>query len=113
MQTGEDERGLHRVLDFTRVISFFLLFLHYYFYCYGAFQDWSMTSAFTDRLLQNVAATRIFDRFYFSKGLAIVFLGISTVGAKGRKDQRLTYQHAFFCLLLGTFFWRKAIRATR
>jgi len=101
MQTGEDERGLHRVLDFTRAISFLLLFLHYYFYCYGAFKDWSMTCAFTDRLLQNIAATGIFDRFYFSKGLAIVFLGISTIGAKGRKDQRLTYKQAFSCLLLG------------
>ena len=34
MQTGENEQGLRKILDLTRMISITLLILHFYYYCY-------------------------------------------------------------------------------
>jgi len=101
MQTGEDERGLHRVLDFTRAISLVLLLLHFYFYCYGVFRYWGITSTISDRLLKNIFSTGLFDHFYISKTACIIFLAVSILGAKGRKDQDLTYRNAVSHLCIG------------
>jgi len=45
MNTGENEQGLQKVLDMTRLISIVLLILHFYYYCYQAFDEWQLTAA--------------------------------------------------------------------
>jgi hypothetical protein len=62
-QTGENEQALRKILDMTRMISLVLLGLHFYYYCYGAFRNWQLVSAFSDRLLVNVVATGLFSSF--------------------------------------------------
>jgi len=37
INTGENEQGLQKVLDMTRLISIVMLVLHFYYYCYNAF----------------------------------------------------------------------------
>ena len=37
MQTGENEQALRKILDMTRLISIAILVLHFYYYCYTAF----------------------------------------------------------------------------
>ncbi len=39
MQTGENEQALRKILDMTRLISIAILVLHFYYYCYTAFEQ--------------------------------------------------------------------------
>ncbi len=88
MQTGENEQGLRKIVDLTRIISMAVLLIHFYYYCYGAFNEWQLRSAITDRLLQNIFNTGLFNSFNTSKLIALLFLIISLVGAKGKKDDK-------------------------
>ena len=88
MQTGESEESLRKILDMTRLISVVLLILHFYYFCYRAFEKWHLTLAFTDRLMANVRSTGLFNSFYSSKLFALVFLFISLLGAKRKNESQ-------------------------
>lgn len=92
MNTGENEQGLRKIMDLTRWISLALLLLHFYYECYGAFREWNMKSSITDNLLRNVEHTGLFQPFVKAKLLALLFLLISLLGARGRKDEKLTWK---------------------
>lgn len=87
-QTGENEQALRKILDMTRLISIVILVIHCYYYCYTAFQQWGLSSEFSDRILGNIYRTGIFGNFVKSKLIALGFLAISLLGAKGRKDEK-------------------------
>jgi hypothetical protein len=101
MTTGENEQGLRKILDMTRMISLVLLALHFYYYCYGAFEAWQWTAPLGDRLLHNLQRTGLFAYDSKSKLLALGFLLISLLGARGRKDRKLHYKGASAYILLG------------
>ncbi|WP_268225325.1 conjugal transfer protein MobC [Sinomicrobium oceani] len=106
MQTGENEQAMRKILDMTRLISITILCVHFYYYCYTAFQQWGLTSSFSDRLLTNIYHSGIFTHFNTSKLFALGFLVISLLGAKGRKNEKLRYKTGFSYILigLGTYF---------
>nr|WP_294921797.1 conjugal transfer protein MobC [uncultured Flavobacterium sp.] len=106
MQTGENEQALRKILDMTRLIGIIILIIHFYFYCYYAFRQWELTSAFSDKILGNIYRTGLFSHFHKSKFFALGFLMISLLGAKGRKNEKLNYRTAFaYCLTgLVTYF---------
>lgn len=99
--TGENEMGLRKILDMTRFASFFMLLLHYYFYCYAVFRSWGLRSDITDRILSNTANTGLFSSFYHSKLIAIGLLGISLMGAKGKKSDELHPKRIVWSLAAG------------
>lgn len=101
MNTGENEQALRKILDMTRLSGIFILLLHYYFHCYKAFLHWGLYSSFTDRILYNISATGIVDTFYIPKFFALLLLGISLVGAKGRKDEKLQYRNGIVPIGIG------------
>ncbi|HVW99506.1 MAG TPA: conjugal transfer protein MobC [Candidatus Babeliaceae bacterium] len=105
MQTGENEQGLRKIMDLTRIISVTVLLLHFYFTCYKAFLDWHLTSKITDRLLQNIAHTGLFAGFHKAKLIALGFLAISMIGVKGRKDEKITFRKALMYLASGLLFY--------
>ncbi len=104
-QTGENEQALRKILDMTRLISIVILAIHCYYYCYAAFQQWGFISAFNDRILGNIYRTGIFSSFIKSKLVALGFLGISLLGAKGRKDEKLSYKTAFAYIVTGLLLY--------
>lgn len=99
--TGENEQGLRKILDFTRLGAIFILLLHFYYHCYGLFKQWELTAAISDRLLRNVAHTGLFSQVYISKAVAIVLLIISLMGAKGKKLENLNPKRLIIGLLTG------------
>jgi hypothetical protein len=101
MQTGENEQALRKILDMTRLISIALLALHFYYYCYAAFRQWHLTTTLTYRLMGNIGHTGLFHHFHTSKLLALGFLAISLMGARGRKDEKLSYKMAFAYITAG------------
>jgi hypothetical protein len=105
MQTGENEQGLRKILDLTRMMSIAILLIHFYYYCYGAFREWEVRSDITDRLLQNIYNTGLFGNFHKSKLIALAILIISLFGARGRKDEKLRLNNALTCIIGGLLLY--------
>lgn len=105
MSTGENEQALRKILEMSRLISLVLLFLHLYYYQYTAFQTWGLVSPFSDRLLENIHNTGLFRYFFISKALALVFLAISLLGGRGRKDEKMNYKIAIAYSLTGLLIY--------
>ena len=61
MQTGENEQGLRKIVDMTRLMSLVILGLHFYYFCYRAFEVWQLRSMITDKLMGNLHRTGLFD----------------------------------------------------
>jgi len=110
MNTGENEQGLRKVLDLTRLISIVLLLLHFYYVGYDAFAQWQLTSKFSDRILANIDKTGLFQPFHKVKLIVLVFLLIGLIGVKGRKDGKVRYKSCLWQLGIGlTLYFASAI----
>ncbi|HEY4874673.1 MAG TPA: conjugal transfer protein MobC [Puia sp.] len=101
MNTGENEQGLRKILDMTRMISIVLLLLHFYYTCFAAFTDWNLRAKITDRVLINLIHTGFFSSMMKTKSIALGFLVISLIGARGRKNEKLKYRSAFIYIANG------------
>jgi len=89
MNTGENAEALRKITDLIRKCSIILLCLHFYIYCYTAFEIWHLTQPFVQRILLNLTKTGLFKHFYISKAAALLLLLISLVGYRGKKDEKL------------------------
>lgn len=99
MQTGENEQALRKILDMTRLIGIIILMIHFYYYCYSAFKQWQLVSGLTDKILGGIYRAGLFDNFHKSKFFALGFLVISLIGAKGRKNEKISCKTAFaYCI---------------
>ena len=99
MNTGEDQQGLRKIIDFTRLISLFILSIHFYLCCYMAFKHWGWTAEVTDRIIENISKTGLFNNILKPKLASLLFLIISLIGAKGKKDEKI-YLNAIIAYLL-------------
>lgn len=106
MQTGEDTQGLRKIIDLTRLISIFILAIHFYIGCYQAFGQWHWTATITDRVINNIAKTGLFNNWWRPKLAALLCLAISLVGAKGKKDDKINWKSITAYLLSGLLvYW--------
>jgi YWFCY motif protein/type IV secretory system conjugative DNA transfer VirD4/TraG family protein len=101
LNTGENEQGLKKIIDMTRLISVSILMLHFYNDFYAIFKHWSMATTITDRLLHNLSKTGLLDSALKSKSLSLALLLLSLLGVKGRKSETITYSKALMILLPG------------
>lgn len=107
MQTGENVQGLQRILDFIRLSSIVILLIHFYVECYTAVQQIGISNQYLDRFIYNLTQNLFFlSGTTTQKGTVLLLLAISLVGAKGRKNDKLTITPIFFLLAIGllTFF---------
>ena len=109
--TGENEQGLRKIIDLTRFASIFVLLLHFYYFCYAAFEQWEIRSEITDRLLSNVSQTGLFQSFGTSKLIALGLLVVSLLGAQGKKDEKINAKSIILYLLIGAslYFGSQAV----
>ena len=98
MNTGEDIQGLRKIIDFTRLLSVFVLAVHFYLCCYGAFEAWGWTAGVTDRIVGNVARTGLFVSMWRAKVAALLLLVVSLIGVKGKIDERDTLLSRYVCI---------------
>lgn len=103
--TGENEMGLRKIVDMTRMISIVLLLLHCYFVCYGAFKIRHWTHPMGDRILHNLVHTGLFATFNKPKLIALGFLGLSLLGVTGKKEEKFNYRLALAYLLTGLLLY--------
>lgn len=90
MATGENEQGLRKIMDFTRMLSISILAIHIYLACFSWFREIGFNSSITDRLADNLMHTRVFASGLIAKSSALLLLLISLIGVKGRKDEKST-----------------------
>ncbi|MFL9836200.1 YWFCY domain-containing protein [Flavobacterium sp. ST-75] len=109
MNTGENEQALRKILDMTRLIGLLLLFLHFYYECYGFFSHCWLYSEFTNRILGNIQATGLYGWFHKPKLIALGFLCISLLGVKGRKDEKLKAKQALWHISIGLVLYFGAV----
>jgi len=103
--TGENEMGLRKILDFTRLAAIAILLLHFYYYCYAAFKEWQVTATISDRLMMNIANTGLFNHWFISKIIALGLLVISLIGAMGKKDEKLRLKSILSWIFIGLLFY--------
>lgn len=103
--TGENEMGLRKIMDFTRLASILFLLIHFYYCCYGCFKAWELTAELGDRFLQNISRTGLLDSPLKSKLLALALLAISLLGSKGKKDEKTSVRGIIIYLTTGLMLY--------
>lgn len=107
MSQEDDLRGLAKVIDFMRAISILFVLIHCYWFCYESFREWNITIGIVDRILMNFQKnTGLFSSLLWTKLFAVLFLGLSCLGTRGVKDEKITWRNIVILLVLGfiTFF---------
>lgn len=101
MNTGENAEALKKIIDFIRKVSILMLCLHFYVYCYSAFEQWQLTHKVVRQVLERIGNTGLFSSFHVSKAGALLLLLVSLIGSKGKKDEKLRLPVALRYLILG------------
>ena len=107
MSQEDDLRGLAKVIDFMRAISILFVLIHCYWFCYESFREWNITIGVVDRILMNFQKnTGLFSSLLWTKLFAVLFLGLSCLGTRGVKDEKITWRNIIILLVVGfiTFF---------
>lgn len=105
MQTGENIQALRKIADFTRLLSMGILAIHFYIFCYGAFQKLALTAGLTDNILAKISSLAVFKTELYSKSAALLLLVISLIAVKGRKDEKIRMQTILTYLLIGSILY--------
>ena len=91
MKNEDDLRGLAKVTDFMRAISFLFLAIHIYWFCYGWLHEMGWTLDIVDRILSNFQRTTgLFSSLLYTKLFCVLFLGLSCMGNQGVKKHEIT-----------------------
>lgn len=107
MSQEDDLRGLAKVIDFMRAISILFVLIHCYWFCYESFREWNITIEVVDRILMNFQKnTGLFSSLLWTKLFVVLFLGLSCLGTRGVKDEKITWRNIVILLVVGfiTFF---------
>lgn len=88
--TGENEQALQKIIDFIRLFSVVVLLFHYYFFCHRTISSWGLTFQIIDEVIASITRTGLFNGIYPSKFFILALLTISLVGARGRKDEKIS-----------------------
>ncbi|MFI5452175.1 conjugal transfer protein MobC [Pedobacter sp. UC225_61] len=105
MNTGEDIQGLRKIMDFTRLISLFMLSIHFYLCCYQAFAAWNFTAGITDRIIENISRTGLFTGLWRAKLASLLMLVVSLIGVKGKKEEKIEVRSIVAYLLTGMLLY--------
>ena len=103
MQQEDDLRALAKIMDFLRAVSIILVVIHVYWYGYGAIRTWGLDIGVVDRILMNFQRTAgLFSSMLYTKLFAVVLLGLSCLGTKGVKGEKITWRKIYAALGVGS-----------
>lgn len=102
MQQEDDLRALAKIMDFLRAVSILLVVMHLYWYCYEAIRLWGVDIGVVDKILMNFDRTAgLFHSILYTKLFALLLLGLSCLGTKGVKDEKITWPQIWASLGAG------------
>jgi hypothetical protein len=90
MHTGENDQGLRKIIDLTRLLSLSVLIIHFYIFCYEWFAAIGLTPDILKHFVLNIYKFKLFHQPTLTKLGSIVLLAISLLGVKGKKDEAIT-----------------------
>lgn len=106
MQNEDDLRGLAKVTDFMRAISFLFLAIHIYWFCYGWLYEMGWTLDIVNKILSNFQRTTgLFSSLLYTKLFCVLFLGLSCMGNKGVKKHEITWKRIIIAAISGTLLF--------
>ena len=106
MQGEDDLRGLAKIMAFMRAVSIILVLMHLYWFCYGFFAERQWTLELINKILHNFNKTAgLFSHSIYSKLFAVVLLGLSCLGTKGVKNEKITWKNIIITFALGFFLF--------
>lgn len=105
MNTGENEQALRKIIDFIRLLSIVVLLLHFYIVGYNFFKQLGYVHEIMDRILQSILKTGLLAGTLKAKSVAFGLLAISLIGAKGKKDEKLSLMRSVLYLVAGAIFF--------
>ena len=91
-QQEDDLRALAKIMDFLRAVSILFVVINVYWYCYETIKFWGVNIGVVDKILMNFQRTAgIFGSIVYTKLFAVILLGLSCLGTKGVKDEKITW----------------------
>lgn len=106
MGQEDDLRGLGKVMDFMRGISILFVVINCYWFCYEAFREWHFTIGVVDTILMNFQRTTgLFNSILWTKLFSVLFLGLSCLGTRGVKEEKITWAKIWTVLAIGFVFF--------
>jgi hypothetical protein len=102
----KNNTSLRNMADLSLAISLLLLLVYCYYSGYQLFDAWGWSSKPTDQVLMRIAQTHLFDSPARSKVLVLLFLSLSMMSSRGRKEQRISIRGALWLTGIGlVLFW--------
>ncbi|MFW2135510.1 conjugal transfer protein MobC [Chryseobacterium sp. TY4] len=102
MQGEDDLRGLAKIMAFMRAVSIIIVMMHLYWFCYGFLDELQWTIKIATKILHNFNRTAgLFSQPLYTKIFAILLLGLSCLGTKGVKNEKITWNKINIALVTG------------
>jgi len=102
MQGEDDLRGLAKIMAFMRAVSILLVLMHFYWFCYSFFSSQGWTLEVIGKVLNNFNDTAgLFSNKLYTKFFSLVLLGLSCLGTKGVKNEKITWPKIYTALAIG------------
>ncbi|MBS1605459.1 MAG: YWFCY domain-containing protein, partial [Bacteroidetes bacterium] len=98
---NNDKNSTRSISELCLTASVILLPLHIYFYYFPVFTRQGWTTPVTNRLLEQIVKTGLFDNAYYSKGLALFFLLLSVLASPVRRTPSISRKRNAWLLLAG------------
>lgn len=105
-QQEDDLRALAKIMDFLRAVSIIVMVAHIYWYCYEAINLWGIHIGVVDKMLMNFNRTmNMFGSTLYTKLFAVLLLGLSCLGTKGVKEEKITWTKVWAFMGVGVLFF--------
>ena len=102
MQGDDDLRGLAKIMGFMRAVSILIVLMHFYWYCYGFFLEKGWTLQTINKILGGFnQKAGLFMHVLYTKIFALLLLGLSCLGTKGVKNEKITWTKIYSALGVG------------
>ena len=100
-QQEDDLRALAKIMDLLRAFSIILVVANIYWFCQQMVSGWQFHTE-TMKILRNLDdAGGLFHNPWISKWWTVLFLGLSCVGTKGVKNEKVQWIHIWIFLSTG------------
>lgn len=101
-----DNQDTQKILDLFKYGSMFILLLHFYVTCHPALREWGLTASEIDTLVYNLSRhAPVLEGIMWPKLFALLLIGVSLAGTKGRKDEKLKWQPIVYYIAVGLLLY--------
>lgn len=98
----DESFGLTKIIGFIRAVSVIILLMHFYWFCYGFFKLSAWSVVIVDKVLLNLQQTTgMFNHTFYTKSFVLLLLGLSCLGTKGTKSEKITWRKLYGFLIAG------------